>query len=152
LTKVIRRIWQAGAQVERAILFTTDDERAALDYEAALIAQYGVDNLTNETNGGDGRAQPRPGQHGPRRYRINPAFPGFLAQHGLSVYRFTRAYALAESLFARLVTLRRHPDRPCTIRLVTAWKLAHAYAAIAGISEDEAFKAIIIEESIHAPT
>ena len=144
--KVIRKIWQAGGQVGRAIVFTTDDERAALDYEAALIAQYGVDNLTNETIGGAGGSQRPHGAAGKRSYRINADFPARLARHGLSVYKFSLKHALSATLFSRLTTLKRHPDRRCNIQLVTAWKLARAYAAVASISEDEAFKAIIIEE------
>lgn len=52
--RVIRKIWRSGGEVQRSIVFVTDSEREALDYEIELIAQYGRENLTNKTNGGDG--------------------------------------------------------------------------------------------------
>jgi transcriptional regulator with XRE-family HTH domain len=53
--EVIRSIWRAGGKVQRAIVFETEDERAALDHEAALIRYYGRTQLVNRTSGGHGR-------------------------------------------------------------------------------------------------
>lgn len=49
----IRKIWKQGGEVQRYIVFTTDDEQEALDYERETIALYGRANLTNCTDGGD---------------------------------------------------------------------------------------------------
>ena len=50
---VIRKIWRYGGQVQRYIVFTTDDEQEALAYEVDLIALYGRRTLCNLTDGGD---------------------------------------------------------------------------------------------------
>lgn len=59
--ELIRSIWQQGGIVQRAIVFETDDERAALDREAELIRELGQDRLMNRVPGGRGYAR------GPRR-------------------------------------------------------------------------------------
>jgi hypothetical protein len=51
---VIRKIWKSGGDVQRYIIFTTNDEQEALAYEVETIALYGRKNLTNKTDGGDG--------------------------------------------------------------------------------------------------
>lgn len=52
--RVIRKIWRNGGQVQRYIVFTTDNEQEAFDYERELIALYGRETLTNLTDGGEG--------------------------------------------------------------------------------------------------
>jgi hypothetical protein len=67
--ELIRSIWRDGGSILRAIVFETDDERAALDREAELIRDYGYDRLMNRTPGGKlGRR--------PRRY---PGIPDLVA-------------------------------------------------------------------------
>jgi hypothetical protein len=51
---VIRKLLRAGQQVQRYIVFTTDDEHEAYAYEQALIQMYGQVTLTNLTSGGEG--------------------------------------------------------------------------------------------------
>lgn len=51
---VIRKIWRAGGEVLRAIVFTTDSEAAAHDEERRVIAELGRDTLCNLTDGGEG--------------------------------------------------------------------------------------------------
>lgn len=51
---VIRKIWKSGGEVQRYVVFTTDDEQEALAYEVELIALYGHKSLTNVTEGGEG--------------------------------------------------------------------------------------------------
>jgi len=51
---VIRKIWRQGTDVQRYIVFETDDEPEAFAYERELIALHGRDNLTNVTDGGPG--------------------------------------------------------------------------------------------------
>jgi hypothetical protein len=47
----IRKIWRLGREVERYIVFRSEDEYKALEYESELIAQYGLGNLTNKIPG-----------------------------------------------------------------------------------------------------
>lgn len=51
---VIRKIWKQGKDVRRYIVFTSDSEQEALDYERYLIELYGKHTLTNVTDGGIG--------------------------------------------------------------------------------------------------
>lgn len=51
---IIRKIWASGGQVEKAIVFRTESEREALDYEIRLIASFTSGELANLTRGGDG--------------------------------------------------------------------------------------------------
>ena len=48
----IREIWADGFVVERRRVFETDDEVLAYEREVALIAQIGLDKLTNVSPGG----------------------------------------------------------------------------------------------------
>jgi hypothetical protein len=51
---VIRKIWSNDGEVQRYIVFTTNDEQEAFAYERDQIAVYGRENLCNHTDGGDG--------------------------------------------------------------------------------------------------
>jgi hypothetical protein len=51
---IIRKVWREGAEIQRYILFTTDDEQEAYEYEKDMIAFYGRENLANLTDGGAG--------------------------------------------------------------------------------------------------
>lgn len=55
---VIRKIRRSGKQVQHYIVFTTDDEQEALDYEMTMIAMFGRDMLTNQSDGGEGMRNP----------------------------------------------------------------------------------------------
>lgn len=48
----IRAIWAADKQVQKRIVFSTDDEQEAYRYEMQLIASIGRSNLTNGNDGG----------------------------------------------------------------------------------------------------
>lgn len=54
--RIIRKIWAAGQDVIKEIVFWTDDEQSAFAKEAELIAIYGKKNLANHTDGGEGMA------------------------------------------------------------------------------------------------
>lgn len=58
LCNKIRKIATAGGTVIKRVVLETDDEGAAFAEEIRRIAQYGRDNLTNQTDGGDGPANP----------------------------------------------------------------------------------------------
>lgn len=49
--ELIRSIWRDGGTVQRAIVFETDDEQAALAREMELIDSYGPDQLVNQRVG-----------------------------------------------------------------------------------------------------
>ncbi len=53
---IIRKVWGEGGQVQRSVVFETDDEQEAFDRERQLIAFYGRDALANHTDGGEGFA------------------------------------------------------------------------------------------------
>lgn len=55
---VIRKVLKQGGEIQRYIVFTTDDEQEAFDYERDLIALYGRKTLCNLTDGGDGKHNP----------------------------------------------------------------------------------------------
>lgn len=54
--KVIRKVWREGGNIEKSIVFETNDEQAAFAYEIELIRFYGRDNLVNHTDGGEGQS------------------------------------------------------------------------------------------------
>jgi Uncharacterized protein conserved in bacteria len=58
--RTIQKIWKAGGEVQRTIIFTTDDEVEAYAYEAETIAQFKPGVLCNLTSGGDGMSDPSP--------------------------------------------------------------------------------------------
>lgn len=57
--KVIRKIWRDGGDVKRSIVFETNDELRAYQYERDLIARIGLMNLTNVLPGGSLSDPPR---------------------------------------------------------------------------------------------
>lgn len=56
---IIRKIWRNGGEVQRYIVFTTDDESEAYAYEAEMIAHYGINSLSNLHAGGKGGINPK---------------------------------------------------------------------------------------------
>jgi hypothetical protein len=52
---IIRKIWKSGGEVQRYIVFETNDEQEAFAYEIELIALHGRNNLANLTDGGEGQ-------------------------------------------------------------------------------------------------
>jgi hypothetical protein len=53
---VIRKIWRTGGKVQVYTVLMTDNEQEAYTHEQALIELYGLENLTNQTVGGEGGA------------------------------------------------------------------------------------------------
>lgn len=51
---VIRKLWKQGKEYKRYIVFTTENEQEAFNYERELIALHGRKNLCNLTDGGEG--------------------------------------------------------------------------------------------------
>jgi hypothetical protein len=85
----------------------------------------------------------------PRRLlRLKPGFDTVLARRGYSVRGFARFSGVPhQTLFALL-----HPEHQARYRslggmhLRTAWRIAQAYATVAGMSDDEAYAELISEE------
>lgn len=50
--RAIRKVWRSGRDIQRTIVFRTDDEDAAYEYERNLIAEIGLENLCNIAEGG----------------------------------------------------------------------------------------------------
>lgn len=46
---LIRSIWRDGGVIQRALVFGPEDERAALDREAALLHHYGLTHVVERT-------------------------------------------------------------------------------------------------------
>ena len=51
---IIRKIWRKGGEVQRYIVFTTNNEAEALEWETKTIEMYGRHTLANHTAGGEG--------------------------------------------------------------------------------------------------
>lgn len=56
---VIRKIWKTGGELQRYIIFETDDEQEAYSHEQEQIALYGLASLTNLNAGGEGSISPK---------------------------------------------------------------------------------------------
>jgi hypothetical protein len=82
------------------------------------------------------------------RLRLHPDFDTLLAQQGYSVRAFAREYDLShQTLFALLRPEWQPKNRSGGgMRKPTAWKIARAWAQVRGITPDEAFAEVIIEE------
>jgi hypothetical protein len=83
------------------------------------------------------------------RLRVAPDFPHKIARAGLSQREFARRSGVALSTLKGLI----HPEqarerRGGGMHLTTAWKLAKAYAAAAGVDEQTAFDQILVEEVV----
>jgi hypothetical protein len=93
----IRAIWQAGGQVGRAIVFETNDEREALRQEAALIAHYGLQNLTNKGPSGPKSHGRRIQAQSTKNPRLIPDFQERLLEHGYSLRSFCETFDVPHS-------------------------------------------------------
>jgi integrase len=79
--QVIRDIWKNGGDLQRSILFTTNDEQAALDYERGLIARFGRANLCNVLRGGGaGNHSEEHRERCRRRQQVVSQRPSFIQQ------------------------------------------------------------------------
>jgi len=83
------------------------------------------------------------------RIRIAPDFPHKIARIGLSQREFARRSGVALSTIKGLINPEQARERRGGgMHLTTAWKLAKAYAAAAGVDEQTAFDQILIEEEV----
>ena len=145
--QMIRTLWAQGDQVRYQIVLETDNEHAALAYERDLIRQYGLVNLTNQTEGGRGL----------RGYRFNPEqlhkrtytrkqryltadFLQLLKAAKYSVRAFCQTYSFMPTTIYASMQQRQSLNRN------TAWRLALAYAEIAGLDDATAYQRIIMSD------
>jgi len=83
------------------------------------------------------------------RIRIAPDFTHRIARVGLSQREFARRSGVALSTIKGLINpAQARERRGGGMHLTTAWKLAKAYAAAAGIDEQTAYDQILIEEVV----
>ncbi len=80
------------------------------------------------------------------RLQLSPDFPDLIARAGLSQRAFARRAGVSFSTIMGLVHPEIHPGRRGGMQRRTAWLLANAYADLAGIDADLAFRTLIIEE------
>ncbi len=83
-----------------------------------------------------------------RLLRLKPGFDTALARKGYSVRGFARFSGVPhQTLFALLHPQHQAKERALGgMHLRTAWRIAQAYATLAGMSEDEAYAELIAEE------
>jgi transcriptional regulator with XRE-family HTH domain len=85
------------------------------------------------------------------RLHLSPEFPDLIARAGLSQRAFARRAGVSFSTIMGLVHPEIHPGRRGGMQRRTAWLLAKAYAGLAGIEAEEAFKILIIERAADTP-
>jgi hypothetical protein len=84
-------------------------------------------------------------------YKLRADAPDLIARAGVTMKDFAAQAGIAAGTLHALVNPAQQTKRTRGgMHRTTAWKIAHAYAAAAGISEDAAYRAIIIEEPIDA--
>ena len=85
----------------------------------------------------------------PKAYRLNPDFPALLARSrpSYSIRAFCQQYGLSDKTIRAALNPKDYPDRKGGIYPTTARKIARAYSQAAGISEDDAYAQIIIEDT-----
>ncbi|MDZ4722075.1 MAG: hypothetical protein SH847_26740 [Roseiflexaceae bacterium] len=85
-----------------------------------------------------------------RLIRLKPGFDDTLARAGYAVREFARFAEIPhQTLFALI-----HPEYQSKTRSLggmqkkTAWRLAQAYARVTDITDDEAYRMILLEEEL----
>jgi hypothetical protein len=86
------------------------------------------------------------------RFRLVDNFRDLIARTGVSLRAFADTANVSYSTLQAAINPSQQPNRNPQggMYAATAWKLAHAYAAIAQLTPDAAYQAIIIEEPVDA--
>lgn len=79
------------------------------------------------------------------RLHLTQRFPDLIAQAGLSQRAFARRAGVSFSTIMGLMHPELHPGRRGGMQRRTAWLLAQAYAAVAQIDREDAFRLLIVE-------
>lgn len=80
--------------------------------------------------------------------RLAPTFDAAVARAELSITELAREAGVAASTIHALRNPSQHPERKGGMHPATAWKLANAYARLAGASPDAAYAALIAEGEV----
>ena len=78
--------------------------------------------------------------------KIAPGFEREIAKVGLSKAELAREAQIGLSTLHAIINPATQPNRVGGVRPNTAWKLARAFAAHAGVSQDDAFARLFVEE------
>jgi transcriptional regulator with XRE-family HTH domain len=85
------------------------------------------------------------------RLHLSTGFPDLIARAGYSQRAFARQSGVSFSTIMGLLHPELHPGRRGGMQRRTAWRIAQAYAAIAQISPEDAFRALIVEQPPDLP-
>lgn len=78
--------------------------------------------------------------------RLNPNIARMLADLNLTISAYAKRAGVARSTIFALLNPDQHPDRVGGMHPITASKLSRAYAEAAGITPEQAYELIIVEE------
>lgn len=79
------------------------------------------------------------------RLHLSEQFPDLIARAGYSQRAFAREAGVSHSTIMGLLHPELHPGRRGGMQRRTAWRIAQAYAAIARIDPEAAFRLLIVE-------
>lgn len=85
------------------------------------------------------------------RLHLSDRFPDLVARAGLSQRAFAREAGIGFSTIMGLQHPELHPGRRGGMQRRTAWRIAQAYAAIARIEPEAAFRLLIVEQAPTSP-
>jgi hypothetical protein len=81
-------------------------------------------------------------------YRLRSEAPDLIARAGVTLKAFAGQAGIAEGTLHALINPAQQPLRTLGgMRRTTAWKIAHAYAQVARLGEDDAYSALIVEDT-----
>lgn len=84
------------------------------------------------------------------RLHLSERFPDLVARTGYSQRAFARTAGVSHSTIMGLLHPELHPGRRGGMQRRTAWRIAQAYATIAHIDPEKAFRLLIVERPVQA--
>jgi len=82
------------------------------------------------------------------RLHLSERFPDLVARTGYSQRAFARQSGVSFSTIMGLLHPELHPGRRGGMQRRTAWRIAQAYAEIARIDPEDAFRLLIVERPV----
>jgi transcriptional regulator with XRE-family HTH domain len=86
------------------------------------------------------------------RLHLSERFPDLVARTGYSQRAFARTAGVSHSTIMGLLHPKLHPGRRGGMQRRTAWRIAQAYATIARIDPEKAFRLLIVERPVGPTT